>query len=574
MAPIFASADIAALLHDFAPAEPSKGRRSLFRTRSGNGLLDSRELFNRLDGLLNGADGKGTNRVKVQALPDLLQVQSSQQVLDCYEGVVRFSRDKRALLTHDEFDAIMDELQNRAKTLFVEMANFAVDHDISMGSIDEECLDGRELRAFHDTTTADETHIASARLMSNVKNQLQQSIAPTSMKETDISSISAGAPLYVLQAMVADEGLPGELEMRNRKIVYVPRGYREKQSEAASEEVLRDVQRKLDIADWVYLPGEIDIEKLRKNVEQSDSSIEVLKLLNGKQAAVKRNILDDTLQLAHAKLSSLASLDQSVDTVLAFDHLTSQVQTDSKRPDLAALLPQSQYRQTLEATLAEATARLDVERRDRFMELFRKTVLAPLQLYSSVDYRDATLQEHQEGFLGDHIANTVLPEFLKAVQQQKLLQQGHTKSKSFHPKDLEPFTAVSQVGPRRLTEVRETVAKFAKKHKIPNPDAEIVHRVQRNMMQQQYTALLKKQRPSDVLQHVIWIVLAQATRGVCVSAGKNTSRMIEQYKAVGNPEIWQQLVKWRDLLKAGEQKAEDLDAMKELASIAVSKTET
>jgi len=569
MAPIFAFADIATLLNDFPPVEPSKGTPSLFRTRSGSGLLDSRNVFHRLDGLLNGANGKGPSRVKIQALPDLFQVRSSQQVLDCYNGPLHFSRDTRSLIAHGEFNAIVDELQNRARSLFVRMATFAAEHDIAVDFADVEALSGRELCQFADPVIVDDIHIASVGLVSDVRNQLQQCIAQTSTEETDISSISAGAPIYVLKAMAADLGLSGELEARNEKVAYVPSGYREKQSEAASEQMLQDVRQELNIAGWVYLPEGIDIEKLRNSIEHSDSPMEVLELMDGKKAAVQRNVLDETLRSAHAQLSLFAPLDQFSDVAPTFDRLMSSVQMESERPDLIALLTESQYRQSMEVTLADARARHDLQRRDEFIEVFQELVLAPLHLYGSVDYQNTTLKEHQEVFLGDYFANSVLLEFLKAAWQQRSLRKGHIRIKSFHIKDLEPLAAVSQAGPKRLAELREIVTNFAKKHKIPNPHPDTVHRVQRDLMRQQYMALLKKQRPSDILQHVIWIVLAQATEGMCVSAGKDTSRMIEQYKTVGDLKIWQKLVKWKDLLKADGQEAEDLEEMKELANIAV-----
>lgn len=54
-----------------------------------------------------------------------------------------------------------------------------------------------------------------------------------------------------------------------------------------------------------------------------------------------------------------------------------------------------------------------------------------------------------------------------------------------------------------------------------------------------------------------------------MSSGKDTSRMIKQYQALGDIAVGLKLVSWRDSLKIGAESTKDLQEMRNMAAHAV-----
>lgn len=117
-----------------------------------------------------------------------------------------------------------------------------------------------------------------------------------------------------------------------------------------------------------------------------------------------------------------------------------------------------------------------------------------------------------------------------------------------------------------LTNLHLLALKLMKKLKLDAPSESRLRDAKRQILRRTLNAMRAPDtRGSDVLQHALWILLAEQSKGVFVSAGKDTSRMIAQYEAVGDARIAQQLKAFRDRLKAGQAGREETQEIRELA---------
>jgi hypothetical protein len=78
----------------------------------------------------------------------------------------------------------------------------------------------------------------------------------------------------------------------------------------------------------------------------------------------------------------------------------------------------------------------------------------------------------------------------------------------------------------------------------------------------------KMKRGSDLLQNVIWILLAKGREGLYMSSGKDTSRMIKMVKE-GDAEAAGKLEEWKELVKQGKDTEDTRKEMRDVAARAV-----
>ncbi|KAH0137418.1 hypothetical protein KCU82_g18288, partial [Aureobasidium melanogenum] len=80
-------------------------------------------------------------------------------------------------------------------------------------------------------------------------------------------------------------------------------------------------------------------------------------------------------------------------------------------------------------------------------------------------------------------------------------------------------------------------------------------------------------RSSDLLQNVIWVLLARQREGLYMSSGKDTSRMIKMVKE-NDADAGAKLEVWRDLVKQGKDTDDTKKEMREVAANAVEELKT
>lgn len=85
---------------------------------------------------------------------------------------------------------------------------------------------------------------------------------------------------------------------------------------------------------------------------------------------------------------------------------------------------------------------------------------------------------------------------------------------------------------------------------------------------QKVAAMKKMKRSSDLLQNVIWILLARDREGLYMSSGKDTSRMIKMVRE-HDVEAAKKLEEWKDLVKQGKDTEDTKKEMRDVAASAV-----
>ena len=195
--------------------------------------------------------------------------------------------------------------------------------------------------------------------------------------------------------------------------------------------------------------------------------------------------------------------------------------------------------------------------------------MAPLQLYAAAIIGDATLRNNQDTYISTYFRQHIIPGFIETVQQQSWTQSPTDNSRLRDISQLKEFCMASSDSGNQVKtfkDVQAAVAKFARKQRITSPSAEQISRVREETLRQKGKAIKKMDRGSDVLQNVLWIAFAKALNdGLFMSSGRDTGRMIEQYRLVGDFEVWQKLSAWRNKLKQGNIKPDDVQEMKDLA---------
>ncbi|KAI6789561.1 hypothetical protein KC363_g7185 [Hortaea werneckii] len=171
---------------------------------------------------------------------------------------------------------------------------------------------------------------------------------------------------------------------------------------------------------------------------------------------------------------------------------------------------------------------------------------------------DAMLKQHLEEFLGDHFRREAIPSVTQQAKEAHLLAE---KGRKREFEKMQQACAESKT----LSEIQAAVNKFAKKQKIEAPDADMLRTVKQVTLQQRVKSMRGMKRGSDLLQNLIWVLLSHSSDGLFMSSGKDTTRMIKQYQAVGEEAVGKKLEAWRDALKAGNESKADLRDMRGLA---------
>jgi hypothetical protein len=234
---------------------------------------------------------------------------------------------------------------------------------------------------------------------------------------------------------------------------------------------------------------------------------------------------------------------------------------DSK---LSKLLALSDSHEQIREAAEEQIRELNEEDHQKLGQLLEARLIIPLQLYAAgIDsVEDATLKQHLEDFVTDHFRLEVVPHIIKAAREQRLLGDRSRE------REMDKFRTISAEA-KTFAALQTSVSKVQKKLRIKHADDEVVKHAKYRTLQATVKSMRHISRGSDVLQNLIWIMLARHSEGLFMSSGKDTSRMIKQYQVVGDAEMAAKLSKWRDLLKTGEQSEDDTKAMQEAAKTAV-----
>jgi hypothetical protein len=227
------------------------------------------------------------------------------------------------------------------------------------------------------------------------------------------------------------------------------------------------------------------------------------------------------------------------------------------------IIDSGSFTSELEAHLRSKIATLDAADQETYLKLLIERLLIPGHLYilGLEIVQDEALRARLSTYACSHLLSDIssLADELKA---QHLLTGAREK-------DFTRFRSTA-TELKDLSALQSAATKLAKKSKW---DAQPFSTVQTRQIK---TTILQRTahamrpsptiRPSDVLQHALWILLGVASEGVFISAGKDTSRMIALYENVSHADaaMVEKLKGLRDKLKKGETADEEVREMREL----------
>ena len=583
MAPIFASPDIAALVSAFPPPLPVRERPSLVRSQSGNNVLDSRKVLARFRILLETSPA----RIRKADLPSKLGIEKAEWIYDCYDGELYYSKDLQSLIPEKEVHDILEGLRGRAREDFVELPAFASENDMSRQSCDR-LLHACGLRWF---TLADGGQIVGAETLADgLQQQIQSDIANTSGERIDMTSLHAPIPESVLLALAGEvlekQDGEGSLAKEGERVVYTPSNYQSLQDKKQQE--LRASKIAAALND-LSIDGFCDVESEATNSQtqgakqsmvteitakfrddHGDVQLMTMDQSSGDSNSVvviaKESSVDEVMKELHEILTNLAKTRRQADRTLpSLTALETDLCDETTYPGLTRrLLRSKEHRKMLEMTLTSVIRAAEGVESDEFTEICQSTLLGPIELYQRglQTVPDQSLNERLNVYICEHFRNDTVPALAREVEKAGLL---HDKARA---KEMEKLTAAC-AQTKTVTDLQSAASKFSRKMKLPAPDATQLSDMKREILRQRLKDLQKTTRGSDVLINLIWILLAQQSDGLLMSAGKDTSRMIKHFQSIGDAEKGQRLQQWRDLLKADKQSHEDVQQMKAMADEAV-----
>jgi len=580
MAPIFASADIAALVTAFPPPSPSKNQPTLVRSLSGEHLRDSRKALSSFRTLLETAP----SRIRLNDLHSRLDIEETNWLLECYDEPLYYGKDSQSLIPKPVTDDILDDVSSRLRQRVHESSEISSTIDIAEQALENMLgsAPDRDIQEFIDQDAGGKRYFYSRVYTAEAQERLKSIVAESRIEGIGLSDMFPDMPMGLLKALAdntlsGSEAERGSFQVSDEKLVFVPAGYAaslEKKQRAAKEKQVQDLFDELRERQWCCLP----------TGSQGDS--EVLQALSSRFSEV---LNEDVVELQTSDERSVAfmlpkKLDEALETLrAAAPQEARKAWHERKGPESEAalrdatlnsleghqdteppklVLQSTSHRTELESTITDTFTLLELEDYSLFSHLLRERLLAPITLYTNgiaTVVNDVTLKQHLEEHLSEHFRREIIPAVIETLRARRVLLD---KGRKRDVDKMQQACAESKA----LSDIHTAVTKTAKKQKISLPDPEPLEMVKRGTLQQKVKAMRKMTRGSDLLQNLIWVLLAQKSDGLFISSGKDTTRMIKQYHSLGDADTGRQLEAWRDMLKAGKETKEDFQNMREMAA--------
>ncbi|TKA23712.1 hypothetical protein B0A50_06548 [Salinomyces thailandicus] len=581
--PLFASADIAALIAAFPPRLPAEGEPALVRSPSNDHLKDSRKVTARFRTLLETSP----SRIKFADLPSRLDIVDADWLLPCYGEKVYWSRDSQYLVPKLEVGGIMQLFSSRVDQSVCRASVLESDFDLNGASLSRlaETLRSTEddVEQLIESGKGGEPHYYSRSLAARVEKDITSRIQENQADRLDFSAVFSSLPPTLLHRLVESalavvEGARGSLEIEDEHVVYVPQAYTATQQEEEraryEHHIEQHVQRLLEHGAVRIAKGidsyEATVQDVKARVlhrtgvevllEESAQAEATFLLMPGPVSEALKRLKQAVPNAAAETWRGRDGSETLVTVNASVMHSLAASSTDM----VETTLLETSRRGELTALIQESLAELQRDETDNFAEVVRDRLLAPVTLFANgtASVADDVLKQHLEEFLGEHLFREGVPAVISKLHELKLLVD---KSKRRQIAKMQLACGES----RNLTGIQSAVNKFAKKQKIEVPNEELLREVKQQITLQRVRGMRKMTRGSDLLQNLIWVMLAQNTDGLFMSSGKDTTRMIKQYRLVGDEESAQRLEKWRDALKNGKDDEKIMQDMRDMATAVV-----
>ncbi|KAK0846598.1 hypothetical protein LTS02_014840 [Friedmanniomyces endolithicus] len=603
MAAIFASPDMAALVAAFAPPSPTKEQSSLVRSKSGDHLVDSHIVLKQLRTLLETSP----SRIRLSDLPSRLGINGKiDWLLACYDAPVYYSRAGQSLLSYPEVDRILEDLLDQSNDNVIDATSFATGLDISDVTLRDLLSQDRygSIHWWQDVESPAKQYLYREDLASAVDHCIR-SFAPAQWAEgKDLSQRFPSAPTRLLLDLAKQLDIDG-YPARKWEVLKDRTVFAAEQHGADLESDLAEARKaeRQRCADELRHHGFTRVVNTASppdgaNTKDFLAMIEKVKELlltdstNGHRPAdlVEIPLVDVGVGSA-CVLAVQASLDEASEGLRLIvlqeaariwharegnegspklRALTLRCLVDELTTELPKLLLQSSHLSTVESIIDNKLEHLQAQDDSRYQSLLTERLLAPLTLYAAgmATVKDETLKQHLEEFLGDHFRREVVPSLTAALQDERLILDRSRR------KDHEKFQH-SIADAKTCFDISSAVTKLARKQKLPYPPNNTALQIIKSQtLRSTLKTMRKLPRASDILQNLVWVLLACATNGLYMSAGKDTTRMIRQYQAISDDvETAMKLSTWRDALKADKGDAEMVREMRSMAEEAVDRAD-
>ncbi|KAK6429107.1 hypothetical protein LTR95_014749, partial [Oleoguttula sp. CCFEE 5521] len=195
MAAIFASPDIAAIVAAFPPPAPTRGQVTLLRSASGERLLDSKIMLERLDRLLRSSE----QRMPVNSLPSVLGLRQVDitPLFSTHETRLYYSNDRSHLIPMTEVRHLLVDLSQICQRQFVDLVKWSHDRDVT-----PELADGFDVA----THTGDDRvrYLFHEHVLLRAKDTVAQEFERARPEKCDLTRLLPNLPRSILERIAAD----------------------------------------------------------------------------------------------------------------------------------------------------------------------------------------------------------------------------------------------------------------------------------------------------------------------------------------------------------------------------------
>lgn len=605
--PVFNDKDIQRLVDLLPPSEPRTLKEPpgyLLRTFHGNDLIRSTTVRNNLKNILETYDAL----IPVSNLPRVLNVRNVDSFLDSDD--LLYTKDRQHLVPELILQGVLEDLEAQCAANFVDFADFASSRDLRGDDLQDIILRKRKGLTFVDSAGSRELWITSNAHLQEAETRLRKVLqeAQDAAAVTYIDASKFQAPRSVLKYLVdavlsAEEYLEeSDIRLDKNGFHFTPRSALEQEANQVQEQhqvlvqrIVSNVQRDgYCIHTGEAGSGSALVKDVKEHWRQESSPLETLE----DQSTICFITAEHLQSVRDALLTEVAEVaerlynDRDLGTDVVFDPEVLQVLIkSSKTPRLSSILvaKDPQLSSMISSSFAERLSSLQSIVHTAYQNAVRVQLLAPTQLYTTSCglVSDTSLRAKLTPYTHEYLQKDLLPAAIVSI-----LNPSTIPSKATHAEVLRLQTSIAEAS--TIEDIETALRRLARRTKVSTSfDGYELQTIKRNILETKIKSMRNMKRDSDVLQNLLWILLAtvpfpapesgpeveeqQHKEALWISSGKDTTRMIKLYRQIaetvqvegGQWAAWgEELNNFRDAVKEGKTSdgiKEDMAALAERA---------
>jgi len=587
--PVFTNKDLERLLHLLPPLISKDSERPfLLKTVSGDRLIRSDTATTRLEEILRTTE----DAIPVSNLSTILNIQDPQPLLEDKRLNIIHSGDLRNLFPEPVQRDILQKLEAECETTFVPILEKASKLGIRLDDL-RNLVQRRQSLTLLDI--AGQQWITSKLHLQDVDGRLRKTLheAQDAAVDVRLDSEKFQAPPRILEHL-SDAALSeqtsrstGTVILQGRGIHFTPESVLEqkasqvkKQHEDLIQRISNEVQLKgycIQTKDSSTANSTLMADIVTNHQQKHDICLETLDNRSSICFITPAHLSSKTQALSSEanKLANKSYIERDLDTDITFNQeLIQALVASSETPELSSIiLAKPSTSHSISTDFASTISSLQSETQTTYQAALRTRILALTTLYStslalSAHASDASLPEKLSAYLHSYLQTDLLPSALTT-----LLTPSTVPSKATHAELLRCQTSISEAA--NVPDIETALRRLARRTKVDTLFSnDELHSLKQDILEAKIKGMNAMKRESDVLQNLIWVLLAtvpftalQAGQGSTdekkeaswVSSGKDTTRMIKFYRqaalAVGQGQWgeWaERLGTFRDLVKEGK----------------------